>query len=128
MKFSLPTLVALFCAATSLAATLNNPIEGDLTARNPEDVDVPTTDITTDTEELDVEDVELDDESDFENLLARDTIKCSNDGYIKRVKKEYHGKCNPKNSKRTKSAHNCKNLGGKSYLCVQKKKATCYVS
>ncbi|RYP01980.1 hypothetical protein DL764_006013 [Monosporascus ibericus] len=120
MKFPLPTAVALFCAATSLAIPQANRFDNGLAARDTEGLDLSG---------INIEDIEIDyDPADFDTILtSRATIRCSNDGLIKRVKKEYNGKCHPSNSKGKLSAHNCKNKQGKSYLCVQSGKATCYV-
>lgn len=112
MRFSLPSAVILFCATTALA--FPQPSSNDIAAR---DAEVEITDVVIDY-----------DSADYAELVARGTKGCSNDGLIKRVKKEYGGKCNPINSRGWKSAHNCKTAGGGSYLCVQSKKATCYVS
>ncbi|KAL8636155.1 MAG: hypothetical protein Q9228_006419, partial [Teloschistes exilis] len=46
------------------------------------------------------------------------TINCANCGKIKKAKDKFNGICDPANSKGYKSSHNCKNAGGKSYLCV----------
>ena len=59
-------------------------------------------------------------------LEARDTQHCSNKGKLKRPK--YHPDCLPSDSRGFRSAHNCKRSGGKTYLCVQRNVATCYVS
>ena len=58
--------------------------------------------------------------------LEKRTVHCANQGKITRPK--YDPNCLPTASKGYRSAHNCKNLGGKSYLCVQGGQATCYVS
>ncbi|KAL0929740.1 uncharacterized protein CTRU02_215383 [Colletotrichum truncatum] len=117
MKFSLPAALAIFYATTALAFP-QNIADDTILARDDEGIDIS---------HLDIEEIELAyDPNDFENLAARATIKCSNQGKIKRVKKEYAGKCHPNNSIGTLSAHNCKNRQGKSYLCVQSQKATCY--
>jgi hypothetical protein len=75
-------------------------------------------------EELDVVDVDADDAG-HPSLVPRAPTACGNKGLIKRVKKEYKGACNPKNSKGFRSSHNCP---GKTYLCVLRNKATCYKS
>jgi hypothetical protein len=59
-------------------------------------------------------------------LVARATRHCANNGRIKRNKSKYKGKCQKKDSIGYFSSHNCANRGGKSYLCVQGQKATCY--
>jgi hypothetical protein len=127
MKFSLPTAVVLFCATTVFALPQADSFDANnLAIRDDEVISLDVGDLfTRDAEEIEVEDIDLD-EDDFESLAARATKHCSNDGLIKRIKKEYKGKCAPKNSKGKLSAHNCKNKGGKSYLCVQGKKAQCY--
>jgi hypothetical protein len=117
MKFSLSTAVVLFCASSALAFPHTNVTNG--IASNDED--------GLNLSGIDIQDVDYD-PSDFESLETRATIKCSNVAKIKRVKAEYKGKCDPANSKGFKSAHNCQNKSGKSYLCVQNNKATCYVS
>lgn len=117
MKFSLPTAVVLFCATSVIAFPQTNVIN-DLAARDEEGLDLSG---------VDIQDVDYN-PNDFETLATRATIKCSNVSKIKRVKAEYKGKCDPANSKGFKSAHNCKTKSGKSYLCVQNNKATCYVS
>jgi hypothetical protein len=118
MKFSLPTATILFCATTALALPQTNSFN-DIVAREEDGLDLSNVDI------IDV----AYDAADFDTaeLTARATQHCSNDGNIKRVKPEYKGKCAPTNSKGFASAHNCKNKSGRSYLCVQNKKATCYV-
>lgn len=76
-----------------------------------------------DLSEIDIRDVTLTDRD--ADLTERGTVHCANQGQIKRVKPLYQGKCMPAQSKGWRSAHNCP---GKSYLCVQSDKATCYVS
>ncbi|KAL8774638.1 MAG: hypothetical protein Q9203_004122, partial [Teloschistes exilis] len=56
------------------------------------------------------------------------TINCANCGKIKKAKDKFNGICDPANSKGYKSSHNCKNAGGKSYLCVIGGEAKCYSS
>ncbi|CAH0004406.1 unnamed protein product [Clonostachys byssicola] len=76
-------------------------------------------------EYLDIEDVEIR----AADLYRRaGTIKCTNQGNIKRVKPLYKGKCHPQNSVGYMGAHKCKtkHIGGHSYLCVQNDVATCY--
>ncbi|KAK8101827.1 uncharacterized protein PG998_006762 [Apiospora kogelbergensis] len=110
MQFSLPTAVILFCATTALAFPQADSFD-NLIARDDEALDVVDVDLNAD---------------DFEELVARKT-RCENKGLIKRVKKEYKGKCAPKDSKGIRDAHNCKDKeGGKSYLCVVNNKAACY--
>ncbi|KAK1635254.1 hypothetical protein BDP81DRAFT_472783 [Colletotrichum phormii] len=122
MKFSLPTVIAIFCTTTALALPQINNV-GDLVERDGEGIDLS---------QIEIDDVEVDyDPTDFDGLEARagNTIHCSNNGKIKRVKKEYKGKCHPKNSIGRQAAHNCERpRSGKSYLCVQSNKATCYLS
>jgi hypothetical protein len=71
---------------------------------------------------IDVADVELD----TPELVARATRHCANQGRIKRNKAKYKGRCQRKDSLGYKSSHNCASRGGRSYLCVQGQKATCY--
>lgn len=127
MQLSLAAAVAFFLTAAPLCSTEpttdNNP--GVLAARAPEGfrLEVRQESVDLDISDFDVEDVEVD------NLDARATVHCSNQGKINRVKPEYKGKCDPANSVGFGSAHNCKDgRSGKSYLCVQSDKATCYVS
>ncbi len=63
-------------------------------------------------------------EPDISSLQPRATRHCSNTGKLTKAV----GKCNPSNSKGFKSAHNCKNRGGKRYYCVQGGKGTCYTN
>lgn len=58
-------------------------------------------------------------------IETRATKNCANCGRIKRAK---YGpvNCNPYYSRGYRSAHNCYNSNGKSYLCVQSGIATCY--
>ncbi|KAF9894570.1 hypothetical protein FE257_006455 [Aspergillus nanangensis] len=55
-------------------------------------------------------------------------IRCENCGKIKKDKPKFGGYCSPRSSKGYRSSHECsgKNVGGKSYLCVQNGVATCY--
>ncbi|VUC29452.1 unnamed protein product [Clonostachys rosea] len=75
-------------------------------------------------EYLDIQDVEI-----RAAELYKRTIKCNNQGNIKRVKPLYKGKCHPQNSVGYMGAHKCKtkHIGGHSYLCVQNDVATCYM-
>lgn len=50
---------------------------------------------------------------------------CQNCGKIKK-KAKFNGGCDPAKSKGYRSSHNCKNAGGKSYLCVRDGVAHCY--
>lgn len=127
MQLSLAAAVAVFLTAAPLCSTEpttdNNP--GVLAARAPEGfrLEVRQESVDLDLSDFDIEDVQVD------NLDARATVHCSNQGKINRVKPEYKGKCDPANSVGFGSAHNCKDSrSGKSYLCVQSDKATCYVS
>lgn len=61
-------------------------------------------------------------------LEERAQTHCSNKAFIGKDKDKYKGKCQKSKSKGWASGHNCKDKGGKSYLCVQNNKATCYVS
>ena len=98
MKFSLPAAVVFFCATTILAFSQPNP-SNDIVARDDDGLDFSNVDIT------DVEINEADfDADDFASLEARATLHCANSGKIKRVKKEYGGKCHPDNSKGFRSA------------------------
>ncbi|KLU83076.1 hypothetical protein MAPG_02143 [Magnaporthiopsis poae ATCC 64411] len=65
------------------------------------------------------------------NLITkRATIRCTNSAPIKKDKAKFAPGCQHTNRRRTGrpmiSAHNCKNDGGRSYLCVQSGVATCY--
>lgn len=121
MKFSLPAAVVFFCATTTLAFPQTNNFN-DIVARNDDGLDLSEVDITN----VDIDSVGFD-ANDFDSLVTRATKHCANQGKIKRVKKEYKGKCHPDNSRGFDSAHNCiGKVKGKSYLCVQDKKATCY--
>ena len=60
-------------------------------------------------------------------LCLRDTKHCANNELIGSDKAKYGKKCQKSDSKGYKSAHNCKNRGGSSYLCVQCQKAHCYI-
>ncbi|KAF2826197.1 hypothetical protein CC86DRAFT_406490 [Ophiobolus disseminans] len=116
MRFSLPAAIVLFCATTALALPQSNT-DNEIASLDGDD--------GLDLSNIDIVDIEYNPE-DFEELATRATKHCSNIAPIKRVKKEYKGKCDPKNSKGWASGHNCKNKSGKSYLCVQGGKATCH--
>jgi hypothetical protein len=93
MKFSLPAAVVLFCATTALALPRANNIN-DIIARGDDGLDLSEVEIT----DVEVSSVNFD-AADFGSLEARDTKFCTNQGRIKRVKKEYKGKCHPNNSR-----------------------------
>lgn len=123
----LAAAVAFFLTAAPLCRTEpttgNSP--GASAARVPEgfQLEVRRESVDLDLSDFDIEDVEVD------YLEARQTVHCSNQGSIRRVKPEYQGKCNPANSVGRGSANNCHgSRGGRSYLCVQSNQATCYVS
>jgi len=117
MRFSLPAAVVLFCATTAIA--FPQPASNGVITRDD--------DGSLDLSEVDIDEVEFNaDDFDIGGLAARATEHCNNQGRIKRVKPEYKGKCAPANSIGFQSAHNCKSRSGKSYLCVQSNKATCY--
>ena len=121
-------IVHIFALAAMLGFTIAEPIPlpkdaNELRAADPEALAA----------ELAADELVLDEIVDVdmnEALAERDSLAgptpCGNKGKIKRVKKEYKGACNPKDSKGFRSSHNCKNAGGKSYLCVINNKATCY--
>ncbi|CAH0044876.1 unnamed protein product, partial [Clonostachys solani] len=115
MKFSLTMTTILFCATASFALP-GAAEQNDIAVDSAEGIDPP---------DIEVVDIEYN-ADDFDELVTRGTIRCSNQGRIKRFKKEYDGKCSPSNSRGFLSAHNCKNKDGKSYLCVQNRRATCY--
>lgn len=62
------------------------------------------------------------------NTYNRNTNHCSNIARIKSDKEKYGNLCGHSHSIGWKSAHNCVNWGGKSYLCVQCGVAHCFVS
>lgn len=62
------------------------------------------------------------------NTSNRKTHYCSNIALIQSDKEKYGTLCQHSHSIAQWSAHNCVNLGGKSYLCVQCGVAHCYVS
>jgi hypothetical protein len=93
MKFSLPAAVVLFCATTALALPQANNIN-DIVARDEDGLDLSEVEIT----DVEISSVDFD-AADFGSLEARDTKFCANQGKIKRVKKEYNGKCHPDNSR-----------------------------
>ncbi|KAI1100688.1 hypothetical protein F4804DRAFT_318371 [Jackrogersella minutella] len=122
MQLSLATAIALFLITTPLTYTLTID-NSNLAPQLSRDSQVEVRD-DIDFSSVDVEDVDIT-ERDF--LHSDATIHCANEGKIKRVKPGYKGRCNPANSRGFRSAHNCKTEEkGKSYLCVQGKKATCY--
>ena len=59
---------------------------------------------------------------------ARNTQHCSNNALVGSDKLKYGSACQRSDSVGRRSAHNCKNRGGSSYLCVQCGVAHCYVS
>ncbi len=61
-------------------------------------------------------------------MCLRNTRHCSNNALIRSDKEKYGDLCQRSDSVGRRSAHNCKNLGGSSYLCVQCGEAHCYVS
>lgn len=61
-------------------------------------------------------------------ICMRNTKHCSNNALIGTDKEKYGTLCQRSDSLGYRSAHNCKNLGGSSYLCVQCGVAHCYVS
>lgn len=61
-------------------------------------------------------------------ICYRNTRHCSNNALIGRDLLKYQNKCQMSDSLGWRSAHNCKNRGGSSYLCVQCQRAHCYVS
>lgn len=71
----------------------------------------------------DDENSDVHDKTDADVLNPLAVQHCSNCAKIKKKKPKYGGKCDPANSLGWKSSNNCK---GKSYLCVQSGKATCY--
>ena len=58
----------------------------------------------------------------------RNTQHCSNLALVGSDKLKYGSACQRSDSIGRRSAHNCKNQGGSSYLCVQCGEAHCYVS
>lgn len=117
--FTISTLFVLHTSSVYAFSASEDAASTNLNARQP-DFEASLSDIR---------DVELTGR-DVELLVERakggtGTIRCANQGQIKRVKPLYQGKCQPSQSKGWRSAHNCP---GKSYLCVQSDKATCYVS
>jgi hypothetical protein len=93
MKFSLPDAVVLFCATTALALPQTSN-SNDVVARGDDGLDLSEVEIT----DVEISSVDFD-AADFGSLEARDTKFCANQGKIKRVKKEYNGKCHPDNSR-----------------------------
>ena len=60
-------------------------------------------------------------------ICLRNTRHCSNNALIGSDKEKYGSSCQKSDSIGRRSAHNCKNRGGSSYLCVQCGVAHCYV-
>ncbi|KAI0595157.1 hypothetical protein F4775DRAFT_383311 [Biscogniauxia sp. FL1348] len=120
MHLSLAAVFTLLLTATPLAYAQN---ADNAIAAHPRNFQVEARD------GIDLSNIDILDE-DISELDVRakpkGTNHCSNIAKIKRVKPEYKGNCNPANSRGFRSAHNCKNDSGKSYLCVQDNKATCY--
>lgn len=63
---------------------------------------------------------------DIEELIARDTRHCANNAPISKDKEKFFPGCQRSRSLGYLSAHNCRNRGGRSYLCVQGGVATCH--
>ncbi|KAH6627492.1 hypothetical protein F5144DRAFT_575995 [Chaetomium tenue] len=57
---------------------------------------------------------------------VRNTRHCSNNALVGSDKLKYDSSCQKSDSIGRRSAHNCKNRGGSSYLCVQCGVAHCY--
>ncbi|KAF4614591.1 hypothetical protein D9613_003442 [Agrocybe pediades] len=62
---------------------------------------------------------------DLEEFFTRGTRHCSNIAKIKRPTRYEAEGCVPEKSKGFASMHNCKNKGGRAYMCVQSGQSFC---